>query len=102
MKKLILLLSGFIIYCYSWQSPTINYDTKYSPEECINLDLNKKHTLAVSDFDIEYVENSNSECINPYFPSIKIHSKSVHNAWLQVVRTNHQKWEVFIDSTAAS
>ncbi len=101
MKKLI-LLSGFIIYCYSWQSSPINYDPKYKIEDCINLDLNKKHTLAVSNFDIEYVENSNSECINPYSPSIKIHSKSVHNAWLQVVHTNHEKWRVFIDSTAAS
>ena len=100
MKKLILvvILLGVMVYCYNWQSPTINYDTKYSPEECINLDLDIKQKVAIGSFNIDYIENSRPSCINPYFPSIKIHSKIVHNAWLQVVYTDQQQWKVFIDS----
>ena len=63
--------------------------------DCIQLD---EKNLKVGDFTIRYSENSSPDCINPYFPSIHINFSGKHNAWLHIVRTNHENYRVFIDS----
>ena len=52
------------------------------------------------DFVINYIENSGVDCINPYFPSIHITTKSEHNAWIQIVRTNciDPEFQEFVDA----
>jgi len=84
---------GFLIY--SWESPDINYNSKLSVNDCIKLD---EKNLEVQDFKINYIENSSTDCINPYFPSIHISFGKKHNAWLHIIRTNHENYKVFIDS----
>ena len=97
LKKLILLtLAVLVIYVSSWKSSEVNHNTKYSIEGCMHL--GKKKNIIIGDFNIDYVENSMVDCFNPNFPSIKINSRTQHNAWLHVVHTNNDNWKIFIDS----
>lgn len=91
--SIIILIIGFLIY--SWESPDINHNSKLNIRDCIALDEKK---IQIGDFTVSYNENSSTDCINPYFPSIHISFRKQHNAWLHIVGTNHENYKVFIDS----
>ncbi len=101
-----------IAYLYQWQSPGVNFalrpTTEQSWHEMIHTNPNCKHTHATSmgnEFDIFYIENIQPHdpyAFAPYFPAIEISTTHVHDAWLQIVRTDAQdhSLKIFIDASA--
>ncbi len=91
----IITIFGGALLLYSYESPGWNYNSKLSADDCIKLDEN---LIGLGDFLVRYIENSSTDCTNPYFPTMHIRFLRPHNAWLQIVRTNVDGYRVFIDS----
>lgn len=99
LKKILIILTLFgIISClvvtvkfiYYWKSPAVNYNAQLDTHNCIYSGTYNKANISSMNqfFDVHYVENSNKYCINPYFPVVRITTKSNHNAWLHIVYTD--------------
>jgi hypothetical protein len=107
--KLFLYLSLFLLFvwlgkvAYNWESPSLNLNCKKSIYDSI---YGKEHlTLKInsmsSEFDVNYVANAATDCVNPYFPDIHIATASHHTGWIHIVHTDaaDPRWQKFIDST---
>ena len=88
---------------YDWKSSDVNYACKRDLYHCI---YDSKHCRGTavsmdSEFVFNYVENADSDCINPIFPAIHITTKAEHTAWLHLVSTDNimPALQKFIDST---
>lgn len=101
-----LVLPGLLIlglYGLCWRNPPVNLQSQKSIYESI-LESEHKQELEVSSmgskFLVEYVANTQLNCLNPYFPAISIVTLSKHTAWLHIVSTDSSdlKWQRFIDS----
>lgn len=53
-------------------------------------------------FEVNFVENSAKDCINPHFPIIHARTNAKHNAWLQVVYTDSKNLNLiqFVDTVS--
>jgi hypothetical protein len=97
--SLMILLAS---HMYSWQNPDVNLNYTLTIHQTIyngphkTLRINSCGTI----FEINYVDNSPLEAINPYFPSIHIIGTADYTAWLHVIRTdsNDSTLKVFIDA----
>jgi|GEM_PF-2177485 len=106
----VILLSGVLIGCsywaYLWKSPGVNWDGERNLEKCIQKDSPKYLNIKSlgNSFEVDYIPNAGPECINPYFPVIRISTESNHNAWVQIVYTDTKdtNWQKFIDSEVHS
>jgi hypothetical protein len=104
MITVITLLSFMILWLTTWTTPEVNLYAERSIHTCIHDD-NSKLQLRIdlepgSHFDISFVENTKSDCLNPYFPSIHIQASQSHDAWVHIVYTDSTalKWRIFIDA----
>lgn len=108
MKKIyFIIISVFLLIIvellYNWNFKGVNNNHAVSLHDCIYASKyhQKVNILSMNNnFEIAYIENSNINCINPYFPSIHINTKEYHNAWLHLVYTDSKdhRLKVFIDS----
>lgn len=93
-----------VLYLITWESQDINEHNR-SLESCIKYSTfgatNVQILSSSYTFDVD-LARSDSTCINPYFPTIKITAlnNDIHDAWLHIVHsdTNAEKWRVFIDA----
>ncbi|MEZ5315063.1 MAG: hypothetical protein R3E91_02475 [Chlamydiales bacterium] len=102
---LCVLSLGF--YAYNWQSPDVNQSASSNLHQCIYKSDDKSNLKVISlnnEFVITYVENSDHDCFNPYFPAIHITTQAKHNAWLHVVYTDRNDIkdnQIFVDTDKA-
>jgi hypothetical protein len=94
---IMIFLISLCFYIFNWESKQFNSSSTLSLQNCLNLNQVRK---TLDDFEVSYIENSSVQCVNPYFPSIKIHTGEQHNAWLHVVHSNSSdpRWRTFVDS----
>ena len=80
----ICVMSPFLLYRIKNQD--VNLTSAVNIRECI---YRSTHELAkIGELQINYIENSPPDCINPNYPSIHIITHINHNAWLHVVHTD--------------
>ncbi len=87
-----------------WKSPDVNLSSERSIHTCIHSDNSKLHFKLGAQpgkhFEIDLIENSKPDCLNPYFPSIHIQMNDKHNAWVHIVYTDSiiPQLQMFIDA----
>ena len=97
----------FSVNNYLWQSSDINWNRTKTIHQCIYEDKHKQSFKLISMqnfFEVNLVQNSDTSCINPYFPSIHIKTDCDHTAWFHIVVTNSEDIELqeFIDAQKES
>jgi hypothetical protein len=80
-----IIASPFIVYWLKNPGVNLKYTVK-DQHTCIYRGPHEQ--IQIGEFDINYIENCPSDCINPNYPSIHITTSADHNAWLHVVRTD--------------
>ena len=101
---LILTVCGIsaAFWALTWKSPSINWDYKKEIHRCIHE--SNPDTLFLPSgsglFEIHFVKQAGTDCVNPHFPSIHIKTTAPHNAWIQIVHTdtNDTDYKHFVDS----
>ncbi len=92
------------VCAYRWKSPEVNWKGEQNLYQYLQQNPYKSETInsIKNTFQVDYVPNASTNCINPHFPVIRITTKEKHNAWIQIVHTDTQavKWQKFVDTTA--
>lgn len=93
-------------WALTWKSPSINWDYKKEIHRCIHE--SNPDTLFLPSgsglFEIHFVKQAGTDCVNPHFPSIQIKTSAPHNAWIQVIYTDadDEKYKAFVDAAEGS
>lgn len=99
----IILFLVLIIWLYSWKNPSTNSENINCLKECVYESPNRRKTVLNSmgtALEVNFVENSASNCFNPFFPIIHIKTGAKHDAWIHIVRTDasEEYLKLFIDT----
>ena len=105
LYSILLLLALIIIKkIVGWTSPDVNNSNVECLKECLyeNSKLQKVIITSIKQkFEIDFVENSDKHCFNPFFPLIHIKIDTSPIAWIQIVRTDssEEHLKLFVDTT---
>lgn len=82
----IFIILIILVFAYTYNIKKIIATQPLSIHDCIYDNPHKN--IIINDFEINYLENSPKNCINPNFPSIHIVGKANYNAWLHLIYTD--------------